>query len=142
MMIIREPDDLPEAKFSLRNTMQCESTLLANIRTGTFVTGGQYSTQMMAVSLCQLMIDLLGNRGVNKNDTQTLTLSTLTGTMGARRGLSRDISLDGRTDMHVLVRGGITAAIHRSDILEPTVRPFSGVIGDAFNGMTCLRNMA
>ena len=34
--------------------------------------------------------------------------------------------------MHVLVRGGITAAIHRSDILEPIVRPFPSVIGDAF----------
>ena len=31
-----------------------------------------------------------------------------------------------------LVRAGITAAIHRSDILEPNLRPFSGVIGDAF----------
>ena len=78
------------------------------------------------------MIDLLGCGDVKKNDTQTVTLSTLTGTMGARRGLSRDISLDGRTDMHVLVRGGIMAAIHRSDILEPIVRPFSGIIGDAF----------
>ena len=44
MMIVREPDDLPEAKFSLRNTVQCESTLLPNIRTGTFVSGGQYSS--------------------------------------------------------------------------------------------------
>ena len=32
-------------------TAQCESTLLANIRTCSFVTGGQYSTQMIAVSL-------------------------------------------------------------------------------------------
>ena len=43
-----------------------------------------------------------------------------------------EIYLDGHTDMHVLVRAGITAAIHRSDILEPNLRPFSGVIGDAF----------
>ena len=42
-----------------------------------------------------------------------------------------EISLDGRTDMYVLVRGGITAAIHSSDILEPIGRPFAGVIGDA-----------
>ena len=33
--------------------------------------------------------------------------------------------------MYVLVGDGITAAIHRSDILEPIVRPFAGVIGDA-----------
>ena len=39
-----------------------------------------------------------------------------------------EISLDGRTVLYVLVRGGITVAIHRSDILEP----FAGVIGDAF----------
>ena len=34
--------------------------------------------------------------------------------------------------MYVLVRGGITAAIDRSDILEPIVNPFAGIIGDAF----------
>ena len=43
-----------------------------------------------------------------------------------------DISLDGHVVLYVLVRGGITAAIHRSDILEPIVRPFAGVIRDAF----------
>ena len=87
MMIVREPDDLPEAKFSLRNTVQCESTLLANIRTGTFVTGCQYSSEMTSFPLSQLMIDLLGCGDVRENDMQTVTLSKLTGTMGARRGL-------------------------------------------------------
>ena len=43
-----------------------------------------------------------------------------------------EISLDGRVFLYVLVRGGITTAIHRSDILEPIVRPFAGVICDAF----------
>ena len=43
-----------------------------------------------------------------------------------------EISLDGRTVMYVLVRAGITVAIHRSDILEPIVRPFAGVIDDVF----------
>ena len=43
-----------------------------------------------------------------------------------------EISLDGRVVLCVLVRGGITAAIHRSDILEPIVRPFAGDIRDAF----------
>ena len=85
MMIVREPDDLPEAKFSLRNTVQCESTLLANIRTGTFVTGCQYSSEMASFPLSQLMIDLLGCGDVRVM--QTVTLSKLTGTMGARRGL-------------------------------------------------------
>ena len=87
MMIVREPDDLPEAKFSLRNTVQCESTLLANIITGTFFTGGQYSSEMTTFLLNQLMIDLLGCGDVRENDTHTVTLSKLTGTMGARRGL-------------------------------------------------------
>ena len=91
MMIVREPIDLPEAQFSLRNTLHCDSTLLANIRTDSIVTGGKYSTQMRAVSLCQLMIYLLGRGYVRENDTQTVTLSKLTGTMGARRGLGRDI---------------------------------------------------
>ena len=43
-----------------------------------------------------------------------------------------EISVDGRTVLYMLVRGGITAAIHRSDILEPIVRQFAGDIGDAF----------
>ena len=43
-----------------------------------------------------------------------------------------DISLDGRVVLHVLVRAGITVAIHGSDILESIVRPFAGVIRDAF----------
>ena len=43
-----------------------------------------------------------------------------------------EISLDGRTVMYVLVRGGIMAGIHRSDIIEPIVRSFASVIGDAF----------
>ena len=87
MMNVREPDDLPEAKFSLRNTVHCESTLLANIRTDTFVTGGQYSSKMTTFPLNQLMIDLLGCGDVRENDTQPVTLSKLTGTIGARRGI-------------------------------------------------------
>ena len=42
-----------------------------------------------------------------------------------------EISLDGRVVLYVLVRAGITVAIHCSDILEPIVRPFAGVIRDA-----------
>ena len=43
-----------------------------------------------------------------------------------------EISLDGHVVLCVLVRGGITAVIHRSAILEPIVRQFAGVIRDAF----------
>ena len=42
-----------------------------------------------------------------------------------------DIPLDGHTEMYVFPRGGIMAESHRSDILEPTVRPHAGAIGDA-----------
>ena len=72
--MVWEPDDLPMAKFSLRNTVQCDSTLLASIRIGSFVTGGQYSSQMRAVSLNQLMIDVLGCGYPRENVTHTVTL--------------------------------------------------------------------
>ena len=45
-MMVWEPDDLHKAQFSLRNTVQCDSNLLASIRTGRFVTGGQYSSHI------------------------------------------------------------------------------------------------
>ena len=71
-------------------TVQCDSTLLASIIIGIFVTGGQYSSQMRAVSLSQLTIDVLGCGDPSENVTQNVTLSKLTGTMGALHGLGRD----------------------------------------------------
>ena len=88
--MISEPDDLPNAQFSKHNTVQCDSTLLASITTGRFVTGGQYSSQMRAVSLNQLMIDVLGCGDHRENVTQTVTLSKVNGTTGAHHGLDRD----------------------------------------------------
>ena len=61
-----------------------------------------------------------------------VTLSKLTGTMGARHSLRRDIVRWSYGATYVLARGGITAAIHCNDIREPIVRPYSGTIGDAF----------
>ena len=90
IMMVSEPDDLPKTQVSLRNTVHCDSTLLASIRTGSFATGGQYSLQMRAVSLNQLMIDVLGCGDPRENVTQTETLSKLTGTMGAHHGVDRD----------------------------------------------------
>ena len=69
---------------------QYYSTLIASIRTGRFITGCQYSSQMRAVLLNQLLIDVLGCGDPMENVTQTVTLSTLTGTMGAHHGLDRD----------------------------------------------------
>ena len=43
-----------------------------------------------------------------------------------------EIPLDGHTDLYAFHRGGIMAARHRSDILEPIARPHACAIGDAF----------
>ena len=43
-----------------------------------------------------------------------------------------EMSLDGRTYLDVIARGGITEARHGSDILEPIVRRYAGAICDAF----------
>ena len=45
------------------------------------------------------------------------------------------IPLDGNTYLYVFPRGGIMSARHRSDILEPIVRPHECAIGDVFNVM-------
>ena len=111
--------------------MQCESTLLANITTGSFVTGSQYSTQMRAVSLNQLMINLLGGGDVRENVMQTVTLSKLTGTMGFIM-VWTEIPVDGHTYLYVFLRGGIMSARHHSDIMEPIVRSSECAIGDVF----------
>ena len=42
------------------------------------------------------------------------------------------ISLDGRTDLYVFPRGGITAVRYRDEVLEPIVRSYAGAIGDTF----------
>ena len=42
------------------------------------------------------------------------------------------ISLDGRTDLYVFPRGGITAVRYRDKVREPIVRPYAGAIGDTF----------
>ena len=43
-----------------------------------------------------------------------------------------EVSLDGRTDLYVFARGGITVVRYRNDILEPIVRPYAGAVGDDF----------
>ena len=37
------------------------------------------------------------------------------------------ICLDGRTDLHVVDRGALTAARYQNEVLHPTVRPFACV---------------
>ena len=95
------------------------------------VTGGQYSSQMRAVSLNQLMIDVLWCGDPREKVTQTVTLSKLNGVMGLIM-VWTEIPLDGRTDPYVFARGQITAAIHHNDTQEPLVTPYAGAIVDAF----------
>ena len=66
------------------------SNMLANIRTGRFVTGGQYYTQMRANSVNQLMIDVLECGDPRKNVSLSVTLSKFTGPMEAHHDLDRD----------------------------------------------------
>uniref|UniRef100_A0A8C7V9S8 Transposase Tc1-like domain-containing protein n=1 Tax=Oncorhynchus mykiss TaxID=8022 RepID=A0A8C7V9S8_ONCMY len=42
------------------------------------------------------------------------------------------ISLGGRTALHVLARGSLTAIRHRDEILRPLVRPYAGAVGPGF----------
>ena len=42
------------------------------------------------------------------------------------------ISLGGRTALHVLARGSLTANRYRDEILRPLVRPYAGAVGPGF----------
>ncbi|KAI3353830.1 hypothetical protein L3Q82_005044 [Scortum barcoo] len=42
------------------------------------------------------------------------------------------ISLGGRTALHVLARGSLTAIRYRDEILRPLVRPYAGAVGPGF----------
>jgi transposase len=42
------------------------------------------------------------------------------------------ISLGGRTALHVLARGSVTAIRYRDEILRPLVRPYAGAVGPGF----------
>ncbi|KAL0186269.1 hypothetical protein M9458_017939 [Cirrhinus mrigala] len=42
------------------------------------------------------------------------------------------ISLEGRTALHVLTRGSLTAIRYRDEILRPLVRPYAGEVGPGF----------
>ena len=90
IMTLLQPDDLPKVQFSQRNTVQCNSTLFVSIITGRVVTGGLYSSQMRAVSLNQLMMDLLWCGDLREKGRQTVTLSKLNGMMGAHNDLAGD----------------------------------------------------
>ena len=38
-------------------------------------------------------------------------------------------SLEGRTNLHVLANGTLTAVRNRDEILRPIVRPYAGAVG-------------
>ena len=77
------------------------------------------------------MIDVLWYGDDRENVTQSVTLSKLTVTIGLILFWT-EILLVGHTHLFVFPRGGIMAAIHRSDILERIVRQHPCAIGDAF----------
>ena len=56
------------------NTVQCDSSLFVSIRTGRVIIAGQDSSQMRAVSLNQLMIDVLWCGYPREEVTHTVTL--------------------------------------------------------------------
>ena len=61
---------------------------------------------MTAVSLNQLMIDVIGCGDPREKVGQTVTLSKLTGAKGLIM-VWTEIHLDGQTDVYVFPRGGI-----------------------------------
>ncbi|KAJ8367800.1 hypothetical protein SKAU_G00078280 [Synaphobranchus kaupii] len=42
------------------------------------------------------------------------------------------ISLEGRTDLHVIANGTLTAVRYRDEILRAIVRPYAGAVGPGF----------
>ena len=42
------------------------------------------------------------------------------------------VCLRGRTELHVMAAGTLTAVRYRDEILDPIVRPFAGAIGNNF----------
>ena len=86
---------------------------------------------MRAVSLNQLMIDMLWCRDPREKVAQNVTLSKLNGMMGAHNGLDRDTP-GWSYRPYVFARGHMTTAIHRNDIRELLVRPYAGAIVDVF----------
>ena len=77
------------------------------------------------------MTDVLGRGDPRENVTQTVTLLKLPGMKGLVM-VWVEMSLDGRTDLYVFARRGVTEARHCGDILEPVVGSYAGTIGDVF----------
>ena len=77
------------------------------------------------------MIDVLGRGYLRENVKQTVTLLKLPGMKGLVV-VWVEMSLDGRTDLYVYARRGVTEARHCGDSLEPVVGSYAGTIGDVF----------
>ena len=60
------------------------------------------------------------------------TSSSMTGLAVGQSWCGVSISLGGRTTLHVLARGSLTAIRHRDEILRPLVRPYAGAVGPGF----------
>ena len=46
--------------------------------------------------------------------------------------VSAGISIDGRTDLHIIRNGALTGQRYRDEILRPIVVPYAAAIGDDF----------
>ncbi len=47
-------------------------------------------------------------------------------------GVLGGVSIDGRTDLHILDRGTVTAQRYRDEVLDPIVKPYAGAVGEGF----------
>ena len=95
-----------------------------SIRTGSFVTGDQYSSHNYESRFTVSTNDRparvwirQGERYANCNIVEVDRYG------GGSVMVWAGISLDGRTDLYVFPRGGITAIRYRDEVLEPIVRP-------------------
>jgi len=43
-----------------------------------------------------------------------------------------DISMQGRTDLHVLPQGSMTSVKYRNEILDVYIRPYASAVGEDF----------
>uniref|UniRef100_A0A8C7W4M5 Tc1-like transposase DDE domain-containing protein n=1 Tax=Oncorhynchus mykiss TaxID=8022 RepID=A0A8C7W4M5_ONCMY len=102
-----------------------------NTKIGKFATGALCSSQMKAGSHCAHVTDMTvwrrhGERSAACNILQHDQFG------GESVMVWGGISLGGRTALHVLARGSLTAIRYRDEILRPLVRPYAGAVGPGF----------
>ena len=110
---------MPQALFSLHVTVQLDWTLHVSTRTGNFRHWRPVlftDESRFTVSTNDRRIKVWRRQGECYADCNIVEVADHGGGSVMVWG---GMSLDGCTDFHVFVRGGITAARHRNKILEP-----------------------